>query len=416
MQASTPQFFDLENQHKNNVELFKKALTTSRFWQLTEKSNAKNLGFYDTETGLINSSLEEFEIFLNQYPFLYLKDQSNKKIATLETASQLLWSNALSDQYYYLSNAKIKIKEFNQSGLKDWKLPFKKQFKSFATSNNNPYRVGEEYKLQSLDKKAIKREVYNIKRGYVENIITTDDLNAKGTTSLWLISEGLYNTNEDSCEVKSNSTGYIFACNEHWKNKHTEGIFSDLAANQWQLISPDGDFLQTDDSFKSDSLEQLQAKFVLKNIVLTSIKDPSKKLDPSEFWIDEQLIDLDYTPCRLPKLDTSQLTDPAKGLWELWGQDTATLQRLGYVPRDPFKDVQRYAIAIDFGTSSTVVAMDTSSGGQELLRIGVRDFYQAIEAKHFENPTVLECLDFSAFKKVWQTQAYRPQLNWDWMR
>ena len=113
----SPQFFDLENQHKNNVELFKKALTTSRFWQLTEKSNAKNLGFYDTETGLINSSLEEFEIFLKQYPFLYLKDQSNKKIATLETASQLLWSNALSDQYYYLSNAKIKIKEFNQSGL-----------------------------------------------------------------------------------------------------------------------------------------------------------------------------------------------------------------------------------------------------------------------------------------------------------
>jgi hypothetical protein len=73
-------------------------------------------------------------------------------------------------------------------------------------------------------------------------------------------------------------------------------------------------------------------------------------------------------------------------------------------------------VGIDFGTSSTVVAVETEQGGRELLRIGVRDFYAQIKAAHFENPTVLELLDWSRFAAVWQTEAYRPALDWDTMR
>ncbi|MEF3193956.1 MAG: hypothetical protein K6346_07065, partial [Halothiobacillaceae bacterium] len=55
-------------------------------------------------------------------------------------------------------------------------------------------------------------------------------------------------------------------------------------------------------------------------------------------------------------------------------------------------------------------------GGRELLRIGVRDFYQAPAPQHFENPTVLECLDFPAFHAAWTQSAYRPPLDWNTMR
>lgn len=110
------------------------------------------------------------------------------------------------------------------------------------------------------------------------------------------------------------------------------------------------------------------------------------------------------------------MTDPEQGVWELWGTEAAELKRMELVARDPGRDVRRHAVAIDFGTSSTVVAMDTTSGARELLRIGVRDFRETIKPSHFENPTMLECLDFKAFAAAWGDCAYRPALDWDWMR
>lgn len=130
----------------------------------------------------------------------------------------------------------------------------------------------------------------------------------------------------------------------------------------------------------------------------------------------EQFVNLDYTACRLPKLNLLQLTDHAKGLWELWGTSADELENLEAVARDPLQDIQHRPVAIDFGTSSTVVGITTKHGGQELLRIGVRDFYQPTEARHFENPTMLEFLDFQAFTYAWVKDAYRPELNWDWVR
>lgn len=136
----------------------------------------------------------------------------------------------------------------------------------------------------------------------------------------------------------------------------------------------------------------------------------------SENNIKELLTNLDYTPCRLPKLNTSQLTDHSKGIWELWGRSDIELETLEIAARDPLQDVQNRPVAIDFGTSSTVVGITNKHGGQELLRVGVRDFYQPTEAQHFENPTVLEFLDFDSFTEAWTNSVYRPGLNWDWVR
>lgn len=110
------------------------------------------------------------------------------------------------------------------------------------------------------------------------------------------------------------------------------------------------------------------------------------------------------------------MTDPGKGVWELFGEPSVFLHRVGVVARDSGRDVQHRAVAIDFGTSSTVVAMDTEHGERKLLRIGVRDFYQALKPEDFENPTVLEFLDLDAFLAVWNQQAYRPALDWNWIR
>ena len=156
-------------------------------------------------------------------------------------------------------------------------------------------------------------------------------------------------------------------------------------------------------------------------LTLRSTDGSGFTLNPKDYWAPYVLMEtasvLDYTRCRLPKLLATQLNDPERGLWEVWRHpDEASLAEYGLLARDPIRDVQTRAVAIDFGTSSTVVAMDTSSGARELLRIGVRDFFSELQPEHFENPTILECLDFTAFEAVWTTEAYRPALDWDWMR
>lgn len=125
------------------------------------------------------------------------------------------------------------------------------------------------------------------------------------------------------------------------------------------------------------------------------------------------LADLDWRPVRLPKLSSAQLRDPQGGIWELWCGKPEVID--GVHARNPALDVRDRPVAIDFGTSSTVVAYD-DHGSKKLLRVGVRDFDAPIRAADFENPTALEFVDLSALLATWQSEAYRPALNWDDLR
>ncbi|WP_338844543.1 hypothetical protein V8J88_12945 [Massilia sp. W12] len=126
--------------------------------------------------------------------------------------------------------------------------------------------------------------------------------------------------------------------------------------------------------------------------------------------------DLDARPVRQPKLDTATCTERDKGIWELWGLDLNLLKKMGVRSRDPELDVRTKNIAIDFGTSSTVVAIAETDGSKRLLRIGAQDYLSAPNAADYENPTVLEFIDFTAFLRKWQNYAYRPQLDWNHTR
>lgn len=127
-------------------------------------------------------------------------------------------------------------------------------------------------------------------------------------------------------------------------------------------------------------------------------------------WV-KKYRDADVRRANLPPLTPSQFSDPDKGLWELWGQDAATLQTQGVRARNPVLDVRDCNVAIDFGTSSTVVALD-DNGSHKLLRIGVANFLEAVKASHYENPTVLEFVDIEAMLRPWRTGAYLPDVEW----
>lgn len=123
----------------------------------------------------------------------------------------------------------------------------------------------------------------------------------------------------------------------------------------------------------------------------------------------------DFRRAKLPMLDERQLTDPRKGLWEFWGMPQRELDEAGVRARNPADDVRHSNVAIDFGTSSTVVALD-DNGTRKLLRIGVTDFFESPKPAHYENPTVLEFVDLAEMLKPWRSEAYRPNVLWDDVR
>ncbi len=125
--------------------------------------------------------------------------------------------------------------------------------------------------------------------------------------------------------------------------------------------------------------------------------------------------EIDNIPVRLPVLDAAQFTDPHKGLWEFWGMDPQWLVAHSVRARNPALDVRDCNVAIDFGTSSTVVAYDDNDQ-LKLLRIGVGDYWEQERPAHYENPTVLEFIDIRALLRSWQERAYRPGVEWQHVR
>ena len=132
------------------------------------------------------------------------------------------------------------------------------------------------------------------------------------------------------------------------------------------------------------------------------------------------LLNADSLRAGYPPLDGGILYDPLRGHWDLWPAGAATETQVmavegGLMARNPLGDVQDFPVCIDFGTSSTVVAL-RERGRRRLLRVGVRDWGQAPRARHFENPTALEFVDAAAFGAAWQAEEWRPHVSWQTLK
>lgn len=248
------------------------------------------------------------------------------------------------------------LNTFNKMSISNWQLPTINRLREFSKLTKNPVQVGEDHRL------------YNQK--------------------VWLATEDgiVCGINLDKDNEKSRLVnGAIILLNEGFKNKLIE-LVRLLANRNIKIINA----LNSDDIITMDSLKELSVKELYRH--------------------------LDYDRCRLPKLEERRFNDPNLGLWEVVAATNQSLQSASIRARDPALDINSGNIAIDFGTSSTVVAYEDQNGRAKLLRIGTDDYYAEIQPEHYENPTVLEFLDFPAFIKAWQSLAQQPLVQWDWVR
>lgn len=148
----------------------------------------------------------------------------------------------------------------------------------------------------------------------------------------------------------------------------------------------------------------------------------------------------DYLRARIQRYHSKwYLSDEGKGHWELWDdpedvpvkkkdskkneeaevesiQTKKHVLRLtdGVIARNPLADVKHDAVVgIDFGTKSTIVALQDGDDQIVPLRVGMADYSVAPEAIHFENPTVMQFVDLNRFMEKYALRSGRPMTSWD---
>ena len=150
------------------------------------------------------------------------------------------------------------------------------------------------------------------------------------------------------------------------------------------------------------------------------------KLDLPLNFIDEYLEKLkNIEKIRLDEkeYDEKIFTDYQKGNWDIFsdskeGIENRELIKIAttkkYYERDPKKDVKDGGIvAIDFGTKSTVVAIQTQNEKTSLVRIAGGSYKKNVEKSQFENPTIMEFIDIESFEKAYNESKGRPFTEWD---
>lgn len=278
------------------------------------------------------------------------------KEAILDIESGLIWSAKIpTNRFDYTSFDFFALRHHE---FYNWELPDAESICNFA-KKENPLRQGQNYRLLGFD-------YFATKQGRVD----LDNANPKNT------SEEKSRFMPMSSKYKDNYIFLIVDCL--------------LTGRKIALSSSDKDDLLSDFG-KSINLKGILANF-------DSFSLPS------------------------PPLDERQISDQAYGLWEFWRNDSSdsgglanqSSSSIGVRPRNPVQDIQSGAVAIDFGTSSTVVAYK-DGGRKKLLRIGLSldDYSADSQPEHYENPTILEFVDLNSLLYPWQSEAYRPRVSWE---
>ncbi|MDQ7074284.1 MAG: hypothetical protein Q9O24_03845 [Gammaproteobacteria bacterium] len=144
---------------------------------------------------------------------------------------------------------------------------------------------------------------------------------------------------------------------------------------------------------------------------------PKFKHNTNNSIIIEHLKNDDLRRADLQAHDEKIFTDIEQGHWALCPSNPASDQATlpldpPLVARNPASDINSGVVGIDFGTKSTVVVCQKGTIQIQPMRIGTGNLSNAIEAQHYENPTIMAFHDLSQFISDYQSQAGRPETRW----
>lgn len=317
----------------------------------------------------------------------------NKGEAILDQKTGLLWQGKIKNtQYKYDQQDAAQMNIQQILGLSHWKIPPASYLESLVKAEPKfPLRSGAHYEINNWwawltqDKNVAKLKEKNISYGQFFNTEISRDWRQEVTRNF--------------------QVAQVIAVNELLMGLKPIEVIDFFLEKGWSFL-PYG-IASNDADGKA---------FITCLIQYQKIKSSNFSDDSLQAWKN-----LDYLSTRLPKIDEPYFTDANKGLWEFYvpsGQENNFEKKVvtqNIRARNPALDIQQDAlVAIDFGTSSTVVAI-RQNGQDELLRIGIqeKDLHKGVTATQFENPTILEFKNLEKILSLWHSEAYRPLLNWD---
>lgn len=143
---------------------------------------------------------------------------------------------------------------------------------------------------------------------------------------------------------------------------------------------------------------------------------PYLKLDD---FVIQELLNCDKIRADIDSYDKKILSDPNRGHWDLWDDlpesDSVTIKlNNAIIARDPAADVESDGVVgIDFGTKSTIVVQLDKSEKIIPMRVGMGEYSKKPEARHYENPTILEFIDGKSFIEKYIEKLSRPDTLWE---
>lgn len=147
-----------------------------------------------------------------------------------------------------------------------------------------------------------------------------------------------------------------------------------------------------------------------------------KNIEKTSFYSD--LLNCDKVRADIEAYDHKILEDPNRGHWELWemsdkidsslnNEITADLGS-GLVARNPIYDIKYDSVVgIDFGTKSTVVAYQETRDNTMPMRIGRGRISKKADKTDYENPTVMNVINFTDFINEYRKTKGRPKTKWN---
>lgn len=355
-----------------NFDIFVPSLKHSKLLACAEEAALANEKAKDAQD--LKQATDEAVAYFEQYRFWWV----NEGEMIFDRDTGLLWQGKPdTNQTYSVNSAKEKVSGFKISNLKNWSLPTKSLLMKAVLDNKFPLREGNGCRLLGQWQ--------------------------------WLVNTGRVDLDYSDPDVSNYDNGYILAVHQLFNQKPSVvevlKLFTD---RKWKY--------RPSQSTKKQDLDQLIEHATTIHSLVNKKYDVKPKVSLNEIWQD-----LDYLTTRLPKIDALRFSDADQGMWEFYVPDALKqkYQKISseqfYRERNPALDIQHANVAIDFGTSSTVVAI-RQNGRDELLRIGMqaKDFHKdELTDQQYENPTILEFTDLQSFLKDWKSEAYRPLVNWN---
>ena len=312
----------------------------------------------------------------------------------------------------------------NEKNSEDIKNIFSEEFKEFED-------------MEILSEEIFRKVFYREKDRYIEQ---GKILNTNNIIENYIIEKDgsliIFNSQAEKIETKEGTLIPIIKISDIEDNneskKELESIIKIFEENEIEILFNDIDKRYKE---KYDELVELYNDIEKYNFSEDN-SDYDKKEILKAFEEDKLDLPLNFIGEYLEKLknieksrldekeyDEKIFTDYQKGNWDIFSDskedvDNRELIKIKtnekYYERDPKNDVKDGGIvAIDFGTKSTVVAIQTQNEKTSLVRIAGGSYKKNVEKSQFENPTIMEFIDIESFEKAYNESKGRPFTEWD---